>query len=472
MTRGKPARSKLFAVTLLAAGLAAACGQAQPATLPVAAESLLPTSASTSTPPTPIPAPAGLAIPLAPAPAIDGVLAPEEWNNALRARFSDGSTLLLMQDGDYLYLGVRARVSAVGVVSVCLDRGRDVAVLHSSAALGTAVYELAGEGWDPTRTFSWECRETDDSPAARHARQTFLEREGWLANNGNTGTPGQIEFQIAMPAGALRLGVAYVGPLSEYAPTYWPAGAADDCRSAELVRGDTPVDLRFRPESWMTVVPDPTPVRVERLPFRTSDGITLAGSLFSGAEAGDAAVLLAHMGGRDQRDWEGFARLLAGKGLPAFTLDFRCHGESGCDASTDIAHRTDLRAALALLRERGYRRIVCVGASLGAGACARVALVEELAGLAFLAGPDPGEVGEKRYPQDLLTPTMPKLFVVTEYDRYSIARTATRDLYERSPEPRELHVFPGTAHGTEMLEAEYGAEFRDLLVGFIEEALR
>lgn len=478
MTLGKSTRRKAFVLILLAAGLAvASCGLSQPTALPPTTSPPQPTSPPAPTPaptspPTATPTPEGLAVPLAPAPTIDGVLAPGEWDNALRARFSDGSTLLFMQDGTYLYLGVRAPVSAVGVVSVCLDRGQEVAVLHSSAALGTAIYEPSGEQWNPTRTFSWECRETDDGPAARRARQSFLEHEGWLANNGNTGTPGQIEFQIAMPAGTLRMAVAYVGPLSEYAPTYWPAGMGDDCRAAELVRGDTPTDLRFRPEGWMTVVADPTPIQVERLDFRTSDGITLTGRLFRHTEAGDAVVLLAHMGGRDQRDWEDFARLMASRGLPAFTLDMRCHGESGCDASSDIAHRTDLRAALALLRERGYRRVVCVGASLGAGACARVALVEELAGLVFLGGPNPGVVGDKQYPQDLVNPGMPKLFVVTEYDRYAAVRTATRELYEVSPEPRHLQIYPGTAHGTEMLTAEYGDDFRDLLANFLEEALR
>jgi pimeloyl-ACP methyl ester carboxylesterase len=177
------------------------------------------------------------------------------------------------------------------------------------------------------------------------------------------------------------------------------------------------------------------------------------------------------MGGRDQRDWEEFARLLAGQGLPAFTLDFRCHGESGCDASTPEAHLADLRAAFGLLRERGYRRIACVGASLGARACISAALYEEMAGLAFLAGVEPGVVEGWEYPRDLVSPDMPKLFVVTEYDPYSAVRTAVPALYEVSPEPRELHIFPGTAHGTELFATEYGEEFRGLVAGFLLRAL-
>jgi pimeloyl-ACP methyl ester carboxylesterase len=222
----------------------------------------------------------------------------------------------------------------------------------------------------------------------------------------------------------------------------------------------------------MTVIPDPTLLQVERLDFLTADGITLTGSLFHDAEPGDAVVLLGHMGGRDQRDWQVFARLLAGKGLPAFALDFRCHGESGCDASMPEAHLADLRAAFDLLRERGYRHIACVGASLGARACISAALYEEMAGLAFLAGPDPGIVEGRQYPQDLISPDMPKLFVVTEYDPYAVARTAVPNLYEISPEPRDLRTFPGTAHGTELFSTEYGEELCDLLVNFLLEAMR
>ena len=143
-----------------------------------------------------------------------------------------------------------------------------------------------------------------------------------------------------------------------------------------------------------------------------------------------------------------------------------------CDASSPEAHLADLRAAFDLLRERGYRRIVCAGASLGARACISAALFEEMAGLVFLAGPDPGIVDGRQYPQDLVSPDMPKLFVVAEYDPYAVARTAVPSLYEISPEPRDLRTFPGTAHGTDLFSTEYGTEFRDLLADFLLEAMR
>ena len=47
--------------------------------------------------------------------------------------------------------------------------------------------------------------------------------------------------------------------------------------------------------------------------------------------------------------------------------------------------------------------------------------------------------------------------------------TAIPALYDKSPEPKQLETFPGTIHGTELFDAESGAELRDLLTHFMEE---
>jgi hypothetical protein len=44
----------------------------------------------------------------------------------------------------------------------------------------------------------------------------------------------------------------------------------------------------------------------------------------------------------------------------------------------------------------------------------------------------------------------------------------TTNLYEQSPEPKQIKIFPGTVHGTELFETEYGSEFTELLVNFLE----
>ena len=209
-----------------------------------------------------------------------------------------------------------------------------------------------------------------------------------------------------------------------------------------------------------------TDVPFELVSLTTEDNVKLAGTLFPGKK--DVAVVLAHMGIATQQSWHPFARLIAAKGFTALALDFRCYGSSDCGQSSgERAYAQDLRAATRFLRERGASRIVCMGASIGGTACANVALDENLAGLVVIASTAPANVN-KRYPQDLANPAMPKLFIMAEQDRYAPVIAATRSLHELSPEPKELKIFPGTVHGTELFDTEYGDEFTNLLVHFLE----
>ena len=140
-------------------------------------------------------------------------------------------------------------------MTVCLDRGDSVAVLHSSAALGTAVYRRAQYGWDLTRTFTWELRDSTMSAAAQQEREAFLQREGWVATIAYLGANTDTEFKIAMPSGRVRLAVIPMSVGQAYRETaWWPGRIADGCRSIALLSGDAPGQLQFAPDNWMTVV--------------------------------------------------------------------------------------------------------------------------------------------------------------------------------------------------------------------------
>jgi hypothetical protein len=41
-------------------------------------------------------------------------------------------------------------------------------------------------------------------------------------------------------------------------------------------------------------------------------------------------------------------------------------------------------------------------------------------------------------------------------------------MYELSPDPKEIKVFPGRVHGTDLFKTYLGEEFRELLVNFLE----
>jgi hypothetical protein len=206
----------------------------------------------------------GLAIqvPAGAPPSLDGVLEPDEWAGAYQDRLSDGGELNLMQDGDHLYVGIRASGEGSGVGSVCMVRGDEVVILHSSAALGTAVYRRSEAGWQQTQGFTWRCRSTSDAPSAEADRDQFLHDEGWLANNGRMGVPGEVEYQIAMLEGSLHLAVSYIGPPDFEAVARWPTDLDDDCGNAQMLQGPIPEQARFDPETWVTISPAETPVSV------------------------------------------------------------------------------------------------------------------------------------------------------------------------------------------------------------------
>ena len=195
-----------------------------------------------------------IVIPRGESPVLDGTLGSDEWSGAYQAEFSDGSELFLMHAEGYLYLGIRGKRSPV--TSISIDRGNEVAVLHSSAALGTAVYQQGESAWEMVQSFSWSCRDTTNNARAVTARTEFLEREGWVASNGRMGAPDEVEYQVAMPDGVLRLAVSAIGAPDYGEVAVWPTAVEDDCVNAQLLTGPIPDQVQFSPEAWaVTRVP-------------------------------------------------------------------------------------------------------------------------------------------------------------------------------------------------------------------------
>jgi hypothetical protein len=181
---------------------------------------------------------------------IDGRIDPDEWEDAASVKLAYGE-LLLMQDGDYLYLGINS--SFLGLGSVCIVRDDEISILHSSAALGTATYEKTDDGWQKTADFVWSNRDRSNSQSAQEARQRHLETEDWVASIVYLGEPDQMEYQIAMTDNTVRLAVTYL-MRPEYKETdFWPESLSDGCRDFEPLSDGPPEKVNFAPETWMTV---------------------------------------------------------------------------------------------------------------------------------------------------------------------------------------------------------------------------
>jgi len=192
-------------------------------------------------------------VPRGNAPLLDGVLSPDEWNGARRFEIPGGEVLLMHADGN-LYVGLRTTAQAVG--SICIDQGDQIAVLHSSAALGTATYARSETGWRLSRKFAWRCRNKPDAAQLQAERTAFWQDEHWLANNALTGKPGEMEYRIAMPSGSLRLAVTF-SRIPDRTLLFWPQELADDSRNRDLIGGNAPETLQFSPKQWITVRASP-----------------------------------------------------------------------------------------------------------------------------------------------------------------------------------------------------------------------
>ena len=185
-------------------------------------------------------------------PTIDGVISPGEWEQAKIEFFADGSELLLMHAGEYLFLGIRANIPEMIAGNILIQQDDAVKILHSSAALGTAIYQQSDVAWQQTQEFAWCCRDTSDSETARAARAAFLQQDGWVASNSRIGTPEELEYQIVITTDTLRLAANILYTSNTDAKIPWPANLRDD--SVMPTPGGLPESLHFSPDQWGTMI--------------------------------------------------------------------------------------------------------------------------------------------------------------------------------------------------------------------------
>jgi len=224
------------------------------------------------------------------------------------------------------------------------------------------------------------------------------------------------------------------------------------------------------PASAQAITAPPTQqvgrLREGAVSFETSDKVKLAGIAYG---QGETAVILAHMMGSEQAAWQSFASELAKQGYTALTFDFRGNGKSGGKLNY-VALDKDVLGAIAFLREQGFTRIVCVGASMGGTACAKAALTPGLAGLVVISSPltvsTMSSSGVRLVIGDFKKLTPAKLFVVAKGDTDLVESVKT--MYDLSPDPKQITVLPGSAHGTDIFQSADGPALRDLLLKFLQ----
>jgi pimeloyl-ACP methyl ester carboxylesterase len=73
-------------------------------------------------------------------------------------------------------------------------------------------------------------------------------------------------------------------------------------------------------------------------------------------------------------------------------------------------------------------------------------------------------------PEDFPKLTMPKLYVAIENDWTGVTPNVKK-MYEYSLEPKDLHVFEGDGHGTDLFNTDKAGTFTEILLEFLESLL-
>lgn len=186
-----------------------------------------------------------------PSPIIDGILEQGEWDRADKYYFEDGSELLLIISEDILYLAIQAGIPDMIAGNVFLQNADQIKILHTSAALGTAVYQDGGEGWNKIQDFEWCCRARIESEQARIDREDFFDQEGWLGINSFLGNQNELEYKIQLSGRPGNLAVNFLSADNPGLKLVWPEGIVDG--PAQPVDGGFPDVMEFAPQNWFSL---------------------------------------------------------------------------------------------------------------------------------------------------------------------------------------------------------------------------
>lgn len=242
-------------------------------------------------------------------------------------------------------------------------------------------------------------------------------------------------------------------------------------------------------------VPADFPFPLETAAWITADGQSIKG-WFVPNEATDRALVLLHGFGGDRRSMLKRARHFREIGYAVLLYDARACGESSGDAVTFGYHEAnDLLAGLAWLRERGYRRIGCIGVSLGGatvlmaadqlddvrcvvcesvfdelahavdnrfrhylrmpaafGGCLMVPLAEQRTGVALTEVKPIDRIAKLRCP----------VFIISGAEDVKTLPAETQRLFEAAPEPKELWMVPQVGH-RDLFSPEYAGRVTSFL---------
>jgi dienelactone hydrolase len=212
------------------------------------------------------------------------------------------------------------------------------------------------------------------------------------------------------------------------------------------------------PTATPPITPTPTPPTIasQEVHFTTADHIKLAGMLYS--KSGTTAIICSHELNSTKAIWQGTVPWFAARGFMVLAYDFRGNGES--EGRRDSAqYSQDLLAAITFVKSQGAKKVILLGASMGGSVSLDAACQATVAGVVTLSAPLKGWVEEKKIPAI----TAPKLFINSQEDTYA---QETQHMFDIAQQPKEIHIYPGSAHGTAIFGTENSRDLIDRIIAF------
>lgn len=204
------------------------------------------------------------------------------------------------------------------------------------------------------------------------------------------------------------------------------------------------------------------------VPIRS--GTELLQSDLYGAFPARRAVVLCHGESWDALGWRDIAPRFVERGVPALALNLR-----GYDGSTGRTDRyvpgrpwspiVDVRAATALLRERGTAEIALVGASMGGHAVLGAATQEDVECVVAVSAP------VTAVPDEMSAAVRGRKLYLAASDDALGATDHVIASFRALGQPKTLLLFGGKEHSRGMFAAPYGADAVAAIVDFVAKGL-
>ncbi len=204
---------------------------------------------------------------------------------------------------------------------------------------------------------------------------------------------------------------------------------------------------------------------MEKITFKTKDGVTITGNYFKPLKKQAPVFLLLHMMPATKESWNEFASIIQKNGYAALAIDLRGHGEStdrngirlDYKEFRDEEHRSsmnDIASAKEFLAEQkdvDMSRFAIAGASIGANLALWQASIDKDARLIMLLSPG---LNYRGILADELAPGFKGYVYILASEGDAKAAGSSRKLSGIFPGETKLEILKGDMHGTNMFNPE------------------